>query len=420
MARRGSRLDIWLDGVRVAQLEDARSSIRCRYSEEAVGRWPLNSPVLSCSLPLDPRPLDATAFCVGLLPEGQALQTLAANAGLAVTDTFGLLARYGRDVAGALVITGEDEPTDSAKFGLELYDSKSLTQAVAELYDFPLGAHEDSELSLAGIQDKLLLVRSADGRWGRPIGGLPSTHILKRDDPRFPGLIEAEAHCLLLARAVGLTTIDVELVELGSEACLIVSRFDRMGEDQAVRRIHQEDLCQALDIDPRAKRGRAKYERAGGPSLRQAAELLDTYARDQQAELDRLTRIVAFTVLIGNADAHGKNLGVLHSDPEGIVLAPLYDTVPTLLWPQLRKEAAMAIGGQPMLEDVGLDDIAREAARWRHDSHRAYALAEETVKGALEAIGEGIIPKDSRTAKLVRRRGRELLSTAAAGSSPRR
>jgi serine/threonine-protein kinase HipA len=406
---RGKRLDVWLDGVRVAQLEDSRSSIRCRYSEEALRRWPLNTPILSCSLPLDSRPLDGTAFCVGLLPEGQALQTMAANAGLAATDTFGLLARYGRDVAGALVIAAEGEPPDTAEFGVESYDSDSLAGAVAELDDFPLGAHEDSELSLAGVQDKLLLIRQADGRWGRPIGGAPSTHILKRDDPRFPGLVEAEAHCLLLARAVGLTTVDVELVVLASQTCLIVSRFDRVVEKGAVRRVHQEDLCQALGVDARGNRGRAKYERAGGPSLRQAAELLDTYARDSRAEFDRLARIVAFTVLIGNADAHGKNFGLLHTAPDGIVLSPLYDTVPTLLWPQLRKEAAMAVGGQPMLEDIGLADIAREAARWRHDPDRAHGLAEETVKEALAVIGEGVIPGDGRTAKLVQRRAKELL-----------
>jgi serine/threonine-protein kinase HipA len=171
MARRGRRLDVWIEGVRVAQLEDARPAVRCRYSEDALQRWPLNSPVLSCSLPLDSRPLDATAFCVGLLPEGQALQTMAANAGLATTDTFGLLARYGRDVAGALVITKEGELPDSGEFGIEVYDSDSLARAVADLDDFPLGAHDDSELSLAGIQDKLLLVREADG--GGRSGGCP-------------------------------------------------------------------------------------------------------------------------------------------------------------------------------------------------------------------------------------------------------
>jgi serine/threonine-protein kinase HipA len=416
MARRGRRLDIWIDGVRAAQLEDARSSIRCRYSEEALAKWVLNSPVLSCSLPLDPRPFDATPFCIGLLPEGQALQTMAANASLAATDTFGLLARYGRDVAGALVITGEGESPDPSEFGVQFYDADSLAAAVSELDEFPLGAHEDSELSLAGIQDKLLLVRSADGRWGRPIGGVPSTHILKRDDPRFPGLVEAEAHCLLLARTLGLTTIDVELIELASRTCLIVSRYDRVVEGGEVGRLHQEDLCQALAVDPSENRGRAKYERSGGPSLRQAAELLDIYARDREAELDRLARTVAFTVLIGNADAHGKNLSLLHPDPESVVLSPVYDTVPTLLWPQLRKEAAMAVGGQPMLEDIGIADIAREATRWGHGSERVRLLAEETIAVALTAIEDDVIPGDSRTAKLIRRRAKKLLAEAAGGA----
>lgn len=412
MARQSKRLGVWLEGLRIAELEQVAQGIRCRYSEEALARWPLNSPLLSCSLPLDSRPADALPFCVGLLPEGQALQTLAEQAGLAVTDTFELLARYGRDVAGALVIVpGEEEP-DPAEFGVETYDSQTLAAAVSELEEFPLGAHEDSELSLAGVQDKLLLVRLSDGGWGRPTGGRPSTHILKRDDDRYPGLIEAEAHCLVLAGAAGLTTIEVELTELASYWCLIVSRYDRLVEGEEVRRVHQEDLCQALGINPRDNRGRAKYERAGGPSLRQAAGLLDAYAADPQTELDHLAAAVAFTVLIGNADAHGKNLALLHSDPENVSLAPLYDTVPTVLWSRLRTEAAMAIGGQPMLPDVGLADIVREATRWPHPPERVERVATETIEAVLAAIEKEAIPPGSEVAKLVMKRGKRLLAKA--------
>lgn len=414
MARRGRRLGVWLEGLRVAELEQSGQGIRCRYTEEALGRWPLNSPLLSCSLPLDPRPADAIPFCAGLLPEGEALQALAEQAGLPVGDAFGLLSRYGRDVAGALVIVPGDEEPDQSEFGVEPYDGETLAGAVAELDDFPLGVHEDSELSLAGIQDKLLLVRMADGNWGRPTGGRPSTHILKRDDLRYPGLVEAEAHCLMLARAAGLTTIDVELTDLASYPCLVVSRYDRVAEGGEVRRIHQEDFCQALAVDPRENRGRAKYERAGGPSLRQAAQLLDTYAADPAAELDRLSAAVVFTVLIGNADAHGKNLSLLHPDPERVSLAPLYDTVPTMLWPRLRSEAAMAIGGQPMLPDVGIADVIREAIRWPHPAERVARTAAETIETVLAAIGEELIPPDSEVAKLVRQRGESLLAQAPA------
>lgn len=402
------RLGVWLGGVRVADLEQRRwPQIRCRYTDAALERWPLNSPLLSCSLPLSTRPLNALAFCNGLLPEGQALQGLAAAAGVAVNATFELLARYGRDVAGALVIA-EEEPAER-QFGVEPYDEESLAAAVEEVDEYPLGAHDDSELSLAGLQDKLLLIKLEDGTWGRPLGGRPSTHILKVDDPRHPGLVDAEALCLELARAAGLTTVESELIGVADTQCLVVSRFDRRLDSGGVQRIHQEDLCQALGVDPAGNRGRAKYERAGGPSLRQAADLLDTYAADPKAQLDRLVAAVTFTVLIGNADAHGKNLALLHPVPGSVALAPLYDTVPTVLWPKLRTGAAMAIGGQASLPEVTVDDIVREARSWSHPAERTREVATETVNVLTEAIAREAIPPDSNVAKLVGQRATFLL-----------
>lgn len=404
---RAETLGVWLDGLRVAELARGRGgAISCRYSERALKRWPANSPVLSCSLPLGSRPQDALAFCKGLLPEGDALRAMAEQAGLATHQTFELLARFGRDVAGALVIS-EEEP-EERRFGVESLDPAALERAVEELDDHPLGAHDDSELSLAGLQDKLLLVKLADGGWGRPLHGRPSTHILKADDPYRPGLVEAEAHCLALAKAAGLTTIETELEQIGERACLIVSRFDRVGGPYEVRRIHQEDLCQALAVDPDANRRRAKYERAGGPGFRQAAQLLDSYSSDPLGQLDRLVAIVTFTVLIGNADAHGKNLALLHPKPEQVELASLYDTVPTALWPKLRSEAAMSIGAQVSLPDVGLTDIVREARIWRHPAERAETTVRATVDSIVAALDAEAIPAASPVADLVRRRAGEL------------
>lgn len=408
MASAASSLGVWLDEVRVADLEQRRGEIRCRYTEESLARWQGNSPLLSCSLPLGVRPLDALAFCRGLLPEGQALQMMAAAAGLAANDTFGLLAHYGRDVAGALVIAAE-EPSPG-RFGVEPYSEETLAAAVAEVDEFPLGAHDDSELSLAGLQDKLLLIELEDGGWGRPVGGRPSTHILKVDDPRHPGLVEAEALCLELARTVGLTTVESRLLRIGETRCLLVSRFDRKVEGGVVRRIHQEDLCQATGVDPEDRRGRAKYERAGGPSLRQAAALLDAYATEPGEQLDRLAAIATFTVLIGNADAHGKNLALLHPTAESIGLAPLYDTVPTVLWPSLRTEAAMAIGGQVELSDVTIADLVREGRAWSLSADRTRAAVARTVEAAVAAIDRGAIPPRGELAAFVRDRAAKLRS----------
>lgn len=385
------RLQVWLHGLHVADIERRRRNdarLRLHYTEQAFDRWPQNTPLISCSLPLSSRPADVLPFVKGLLPEGEALAALAARAETSVIDTFGLLERYGRDIAGALVI-GPDAP-DESRFGLKRYDEESLGEEVGALDENPLGIHDDSELSLAGLQNKLLLVKD-DEAWARPIHGRPSTHILKAEDRRLAGLAQAEADCLALAQAVGLTTVDASIELLAGIPCLITERYDRIvHNDGSVSRVHQEDLCQAVGIDGAANRGRAKYQRrgGGGPGLREAAAMLDTYAEDPVAELAQLIRAVAFTVAIGNADAHAKNLSFLHETPTTIRLAPLYDTVPTMLWPKLTDEAAMSINGRFPLGRLTLDDIVDEAASWPLDRETAAQAATDTFEQMRAAAGQ--------------------------------
>jgi serine/threonine-protein kinase HipA len=346
-------------------------------------------------------------FFSGLLPEGQHRQAMAAAANVPSYDTFGLLERFGRDVAGALVISRDDP--DERPGSVESYTSESLAAEVGELHERPLGLHDDSELSIAGIQDKLLLVAMGEGRWGRPVHGLPSTHILKVENRRFAGMAEAEAACLQLARAVGLTSVEASVATIADLPCLIVSRFDRViDEERVVTRIHQEDSCQALRKDPEAARGRGKYEAAGGPSLRQVAALLDRFAVDGEAQLLRLVAATTFNVLIGNADAHGKNLGLLHPTAESVDLAPLYDTVPTALWPRLRKEAAMTVGGRVRLSSVTPGDIEAEAGAWRLSPSSALERSLATAEQMLEmAAGDGL---HEPVRDLVRQRATKFLS----------
>jgi serine/threonine-protein kinase HipA len=329
--------------------------------------------------------MNASVFASGLLPEGQHRQAIAADLNVPVTDTYSLLKRFGRDVAGALTITGGGLQPRAG--GVVPYTPESLDDEVAQLPNRPLGIHDDSELSIAGLQDKLLLVDLGGGRWGRPVHGRPSTHILKLDDPRHPGLVEAEAACLDLARGMGLTTVESRIETIADTPCLITSRFDRRVEpDGTLVRVHQEDLCQALARDPEAARGRGKYEDAGGPSLADAARLLDLYAADPQRELDKLVAVITFTVITGNADAHGRNIGLLHPDAETIELAPLYDTVPTALWPRLRRSGAMSVNGRWALESITAEDIAAEARRWPHNPDRARDAALSVAERLREAV----------------------------------
>ncbi len=409
MARRLRRLRIWLAGTHVADFEQRHwNELRLRYTEEALDLWPQNSPVVSCSLPLQARPQDAKVFASGLLPEGHALEALAARAGIATRETFGLLERYGRDVAGALVIAAEGWTPDAGS--VEPYTDTTLEAAIEALGEHPLGVVDDSELSLAGLQEKLLLVALPLGGWGRPVHGEPSTHILKVDDRRRPGLVAAEAVALRLAEHAGLSAIDPVVERIGDVDCLIVRRFDRRVVDGAVERIHQEDLSQATGIDHIGPTGRGKYERHGGPGFQAAAKLLDVYAIDPAAQLDRLVQTAAFTVAIGNADAHAKNLALLHPTGQAIELAPLYDTVPTALWPKLRPDLAMRVNGRERARAVTLDDIAAEAKTWPHSPARARAVAVQTIEVLLDGLDGGVIDDEMPVAAYVRGRCEELLA----------
>ena len=407
-------LGVWLYGSRVAELTTSGpGDVTLRYSDETLGRWPRNTPVLSCSLPLTNRRQKAAVYFKGMLPEGRHLQALAAQAKVSTIDIFGLLARYGRDVAGATVISAT-QPQDRPG-RLEPYDPASLADEVANLEDHPLGVHDDSELSIAGLQSKLLLIADGDG-WGRPVGGRPSTHILKVEDRRYPGLVTMEAACLRLAKTVGLTSGDVAVETIAGLPCIIVSRFDRCVEaDGTVARVHQEDACQALGRDPEASRGKGKYEAFGGPALAEVARVLDRWAADPLRELERLVAVITFTAAIGNADAHGKNVSLLHTAPGQVSLAPLYDTVPTVMWPRLPDRAAMRINGKDKLSAVTLDDIVAEAASWRLAPQTARRTATDTAESLLAALSAGDAPEE--LTEVVRTRLRALLAARSGRAS---
>ncbi|MCC5951429.1 MAG: HipA domain-containing protein [Acidimicrobiia bacterium] len=383
-------ISVWLHGMPVAELttNGKPGHVACRYTEAALGRWGDGIPVLSCSLPTRSRPYrEARNFFRGLLPEGAAHSAMASIAGVPAYDTFSLLRRFGRDVAGALVI-GADPP-EASDGAAELYTDTELAAEVAGLDERPLALHDDSELSLPGVQKKMTLI-STDRGWARPVGGRPSTHILKVEDRRFPGMAAAEAACLRLARRLGLTTVHAEVVDVGGIPCMIVSRYDRtVGDDGAVARIHQEDACQATNTDATIDRGRGKYERGGGPSLAHVAALLDRHGRTDVGELEALLGLVTFTVLIGNADAHGKNISFLH-DPDGhITLAPAYDTVPTVLWSKLPRRPGMSIGGCDDIGAVTADHLVAEARRWPLSERRAHQVIERVAvctRDEIEAV----------------------------------
>ena len=402
---------VWLSGEPIGHITSrSRTSIAFEYDDDVLTRYPLNTPLLSCSLPTRNGTHNARAFMAGLLPEGEARRFLAQQAGCVSTDVFSLLDAFGKDVAGAVWI-GSEPPSDAAAH-VDPYSSDDLEAEVLGLQDRPLAIYDDSALSIAGIQNKMVLVRNADGSWGRPVAGFPSTHILKIDDRRPPGVVRAEHTCLQLARAANIPAANSEVITIGGIDCIIVERFDRTGIHGYPVRVHQEDACQALGFDLEGKDPRAKYESHGGPTLKQVASILLSRASDRQTELLALLDQITFTVAIGNADHHAKNISFMHVTPDLVTLAPLYDTVPTALWPNLSTRAAMSIGAAVDLPDITEGDLIREAGRWELLESTARTHLRDTLERILEATSMVENSGEADVTNLVRNRTQRLLRSA--------
>lgn len=384
------RLEVWLDDEHAASIDAKRPwDLRCRYTDTIINRLPTNSPFISCSLPVSRGKEIASWWASGLLPEGAHLQALATRAKVPTNYTADLLARYGRDIAGAFTIT-TGEPPEPRRWALEPYTPDELAADLRNSATEPgFAIRDDSELSLAGLQNKLLVVRTGPNQWARPLNGHPSTHIMKLDDPKRPGLTAAEHSCLMMAKAVGLTTVNAEMIDVDGLPILVVDRFDRtVNADGTVRRIHQEDACQALGINLGAGQGRGKYQTAGGPSYANIAELLRAHSARSKDELAQLLRLAAFTSIIGNADGHGKNISFLiDTDTGTITLAPAYDTVPTALWPELRNTQAMSAAGNYSIAS-SFDDLVTEGMSWGLTRGEASDTVEQLANAVAHAAAD--------------------------------
>ncbi|MHB1801888.1 MAG: HipA domain-containing protein [Actinomycetes bacterium] len=359
-------LDIWLGDQLVARSRerDRGRKLRIVYEESVAAVVGDEVPLLSCSLPTPgpSEPARARSFLEGLLPEGRALQTMAARlrgvrlqggAPATPADAVSLLAEYGRECAGAVAIvpSGADYRPDQGSY--RPLDQADLAAILLDLPAHPLGADPDREvrMSLAGAQPKFLLARFA-GRWFEPIHGASSTHIVK-PTTRWPHSAENEALIMHLARAAGLTTWSTWVEDISGTSVLVVERYDRRIVGDRVVRHHQEDLCQALGIRPVDK-----YQ-VGRPSG-QMARLLRRSADSPSEAVKGLFSQVAFRAVVGDEDGHGKNYSVLLDDG-GVRLAPIYDSICTLVYPELNGRMATPIGQQSALAGVDRAALLEEA-----------------------------------------------------------
>lgn len=376
-------LAVWLYDLKIAVVNQKRGRLSLAYTTDALDKYPSGSPLLSLSLALRRERYGhgvIRAFLDGLLPEGEARKAVAREFGVGRDDTYGLIRELGRDCAGALVIqhVGDPPPPSSTTVTAERLNDDEIAALVVNLRSAPLGAGGQVRISLAGVQEKLLLTRMPDGAWGRPVNGTPSTHILKPEIPRFPDTVENEAFCMRVAKHLDLAVANVETTTIGGRKIIVVERYDRVvHSDGSVDRIHQEDFCQAFGVSPDKK-----YEEDGGPSLARIAGILQTAAGPDSVEA--LLRAVTLNVLIGNGDAHAKNFSLLHHPSGALQLTPLYDLLSTLFYDD--NQLAMYIDNVHRTNQVTADRIVNEATRWGMSKRRASEVITDILERVVDAV----------------------------------
>jgi len=386
-------LDVYLRRHLAGQLiQDKHGQMTFHYAES----WLNDAKAipLSHSLPLRKERFsrkECQGFFAGILPEQSKREIIAKNLGISARNDFAMLQQIGGECAGAVVFIPTGESLPERNYGYRQLSSEKLAEILRQLPRRPLMAGEDGiRLSLAGAQDKIA-VHISNNQISLPLGGAPSTHILKPAIERFEGIVFNEAFCMKLARAIGLHTAKIEVGKVENIDYLLVERYDRaMLKDspsgpEYLEREHQEDFCQSLGIVPDNK-----YQNEGGPSLKQCFTLLRELSSAPVIELQRLLDAVIFNFLIGNHDAHGKNFSLLYGRETR--LAPLYDVLSTAYYLELSPKMAMKIGEEYSSDRVfpkHFDQLAGEAGLARPMvKQRVRELAETVLSKALELIAE--------------------------------
>ena len=341
MARRSKTqtLALWANGTYVGRWTvTARGDMELQYAPawraSAVGR------PLSLSLPfgLGDEPLKGSAvehYFDNLLPDSPAIRKrVAERFRTGSVESFDLLSAIGRDCVGALQFL----PEGAAPEGQDRVEGVEADEAAIERHLLEVvtpdrfGARDpddDFRISLAGAQEKDAFLRW-NGRWMKPRGATPTTHIFKlplglvggrRAD--FSTSVDNEWLCLKLIDAYGLPVPQAEIATFGQQRVLVVERFDRTvsADGQRLLRLVQEDFCQATGTSPLVK-----YEAEGGPGL---GVLFNLLQQSVEAERDLRTLMASQLLfwMLRAPDGHAKNFSI-HLLPGGRYrMTPLYDVM---------------------------------------------------------------------------------------------
>ncbi len=341
-------LDVYLNTQPIATLtiEGKEDRYTFIYRED----WEKQGFAISPHLPLHIEIASASIkrFLENLLPEGKGLDDLSTFIRISKHNIFGLIRAIGHETSGALHFG--DHRNDEADHFRPITEEE-LTRRIDEMESKSIIIWDKKpRLSLAGVQEKLPVLLK-EGILGLADGGLSSTHILKFQTGKAPHIVINEYFCMSLARKTGLNAAAVSLHKYGDHPVLMVERFDRLVHDNAtIERLHIIDGCQMLDLP-----SSYKYERNFGSGrdvsiIREGADFAKLFAATKRCEVPATAKLqlldwALYNLIIGNTDAHGKNISFFIKK-RGITVAPYYDMLSILMHEDVDHELAMAYGDE--------------------------------------------------------------------------
>lgn len=302
-------------------------------------------------------------FLSNLLPEGKWLEELSIDNRISKSNIFGLIALIGAETTGALTFQydGADQEPQPTEF--REVSAEELTERIAQRQRISIANWDGKpRLSVTGVQDKLPIMIRPDGAMGFGEGDLASTHILKFGRRPDMHMMINEFICMKLAELVKLPVAKVSLQRFG-EPVLVVERFDRRWLGDKVDRLHLIDGCQMLDLPPTYKYERPFGTSGEGARIRTGVSLPKLFAASRNCRIPAmairdLLNWTLFQILIGNSDAHGKNISFFVGKA-GIDVAPSYDLLNIGIYgDEFERDLAMAVGDEFVAEKVMPYDLA--------------------------------------------------------------
>jgi len=359
-------------------------------------------------------------FLWGLLPDNQmVLDQWAKKFQVSARNAFSLISVVGEDCAGAVQFVRPERLEviiGAAPAEIEWLDEADIAKRLRALREDHSAwriPRDTGQFSLAGAQPKTALLLE-NGRCGVPSGRVPTTHILKPPSGQFAGHAENEHFCLELARAVGLPVVDSRIMHFRDEVAIVVERYDRIRTANGLRRVHQEDICQALSIQPTHK-----YQNEGGPGIRDIVELLRANSSNAAEDVRTFLDSVAFNWIIIGTDAHAKNYALLIGAEGRVRLAPLYDLASVFPYSQIdlqRVRLSMKLGGEYRFRNIQVRHWHKQAEELKVDADELVGRVADMARQIADAVPEidQRMTEEGLTHPLVHRLARRLGTRAAA------